>query len=184
MSRKYKFHNPEGAYFITFSVVGWIDLFTRMVYADLIIGSLDYCRKNKGMSIFGYCIMPSHIHLIFRAEEGNPSDLIRDFKGFTSRKLLREIKENSQESRDWLLKMFETSKTSISGANKNQLWQHHNNPLEIWSLSVFKQKLDYIHDNPIKAGFVDNSWDWRYSSAKNYADDFHGILEIDRNYWL
>ena len=84
MSRKYKFHEKDGAYFISFATVFWIDLFTRMEYFDIVISSLDYCRKNKGMIIFGYCIMPSHIHLIFRSADGKPSELIRDFKGFTS----------------------------------------------------------------------------------------------------
>ncbi len=108
MSRKYKFASPvryrsgreqEGAYFISFATVFWIDLFTRIEYFDIVIDALDYCRKNKGMIIFGYCIMPSHIHLIFRSEDGKPSELIRDFKGFTSRKLIEAIQENNQESR-------------------------------------------------------------------------------------
>jgi REP element-mobilizing transposase RayT len=61
--------------------------------------SLDYCRKNKGMELYGYCIMPSHVHLIFRSSLNDPSGLIRDFKGFTSRKMLKIIEDNPQESR-------------------------------------------------------------------------------------
>jgi len=86
MSRKYKFYEDQGAYFISFSVVYWIDVFTREMYFNEIINSLNYCRKNKGMEIYAYCIMPSHIHLIFRAKYNNPSDIIRDFKTFTSKK--------------------------------------------------------------------------------------------------
>jgi putative transposase len=89
MSRKYKFGEKEGAYFISFSTVYWIDVFTRVDYFDIIIESLDFCRKNKGMDIYGYCIMPSHIHLIFRSALVDPSELIRDFKGFTSRKIFK-----------------------------------------------------------------------------------------------
>jgi hypothetical protein len=104
MSRKYKFYTERGAYFISFSVVNWIDVFTRELYFNEIISSLDYCRKNKEMEIYGYCIMPSHIHLIFRAKNNNPSDIIRDFKTFTSKKIVRLIEENPQESRkEWLL---------------------------------------------------------------------------------
>ncbi|WP_238567938.1 transposase [Flavobacterium sp. ASV13] len=94
MSRKYKFGDKTGAYFISFATVFWIDVFTRKEYFGSIVESLDYCRKNKGMEIYGYCIMPSHIHLIFRSENGDPSGLIRDFKGFTSRKMLKAIEEN------------------------------------------------------------------------------------------
>ena len=94
MSRKYKFAEKDGAYFVSFATVYWIDVFTRIDYFDTIIESLDYCRKNKGMEIYGYCIMPSHIHLIFRSGNGKPSELIRDFKGFTSRNLLKTIQED------------------------------------------------------------------------------------------
>lgn len=86
MSRKYKFNEKEGAYFISFATVFWIDVFTRNEYFNIITDSLDYCRKNKGMIIFGYCIMTNHIHLIFRSRDGKPSELIRDFKGFTPKK--------------------------------------------------------------------------------------------------
>lgn len=134
------------------------------------------------MNIFAYCIMPSHIHLIFRSEEGKPSELIRDFKGFTARKLLKAIEENPQESRkEWLLWMFRKAGQRNSNVKKYQFWQQHNQPIEIWSLPVFEQKLEYIHQNPVKSGFVENSWDWKYSSAKNYCDDFNSILEIDVN---
>ena len=76
MSRKYKFGEKEGAYFISFATVYWIDVFTRDAYFCCITESLDYCRKEKGMEIYGYCIMPSHIHLIFRSALGDPSGLI------------------------------------------------------------------------------------------------------------
>lgn len=87
----------------------------------LLFNALDYCRKNKGMSIFGYCIIPSHIHLLFRSEKGELSELIRDFKGFTARVLLKAIEENSQESRiEWLLWMFEKAGKRNSNVKKYQ----------------------------------------------------------------
>ena len=108
MSRKYKFKNKEGAYFISFAVIHWIDVFTRDNYFACIIESLEFCRQHKGMEIYGYCIMPSHIHLIFRSSKEDPSGLIRDFKGFTARKMLKLIEANPQESRkEWLIWMFE-----------------------------------------------------------------------------
>jgi REP element-mobilizing transposase RayT len=80
MSRKYKFAEREGAYFVSFATVNWIDVFTRDSYFSIVTESLDYCRKEKGMEIFGYCIMPSHVHLIFRSAIGDPSGLMSDFK--------------------------------------------------------------------------------------------------------
>lgn len=182
MSRKYKFGESTGAYYISFATVYWIDVFTRDIYFSVIIESLDYCRKNKGMEIYGYCIMPSHIHLIFRSAEADPSGLIRDFKGFTSRKMLKTIEENIQESRkELLLWMFEKAGKKNSNVKNRQFWQQNNKPIELWSLKVFEQKLNYIHNNPVISGFVINPIDWKYSSARNYGNNDNTILEIDKN---
>ncbi len=107
MSRKYKFHNPSAAYFISFVTVYWMDVFTRQEYFSVLVNSLEHCRKEKGMEIYAYCIMSSHIHLIFRAANENPSDIIRDFKGFTARKIIQTIQEHPQESRkEWRFVRF------------------------------------------------------------------------------
>ena len=172
----------DKAYFLTLTVVNWIDVFTRDIYFSIITESLEYCRKEKGMEIYGYCIMPSHMHLIFRCSFGDPSGLMRDFKGFTSRKLLKVIEENPQESRkEWLLWMFERAGKKNSNVKHRQFWQQNNQPIEIWSLKVFEQKLTYIHQNPVEAGFVTEPIDWKYSSARNYGNNDHTILEIDMN---
>lgn len=180
MSRKYKFGEKTGAYFVSFAIVYWIDVFTRDEYFSCITESLDYCRKNKGMELYGYCIMSSHIHFIFRSSFGDPSGLMRDFKGFTSRKMLKLIEENPQESRkEWMLWMFERAGAKNSNVKHRQFWQQHNNPIEIWSYSVFEQKLNYIHNNPVETGFVTDPVDWKYSSARNYSNNDNTILEID-----
>ena len=99
MSRKYKFNNKEGLFFVSFATVYWLDVFTRDHYCWSFIESLNYCRKNKGMEIYAWCIMPSHVHLIFRAKDNNPGDLLRDLKTYTSKRMQRLIEENLQESR-------------------------------------------------------------------------------------
>jgi putative transposase len=182
MSRKYKFHEKGGAYFVSFSTVNWIDVFTRDLYFAIMTESLDYCRKNKGMEIYGYCIMPSHVHLIFRSALGDPSGLMRDLKGFTSRKIMKIIQDNPQESRkEWMLWMFERAGKKNSNVKEKQFWQQNNQPIEIWSLIVFEQKLNYIHNNPVESGFVTDPIDWKYSSARNYGNDDQTVLEIDLN---
>ena len=182
MSRKYKFGEKTGAYFISFATVFWIDVFTRDEYFCHITEALDYCRKNKGMELYGYCIMPSHVHLIFRSSLNDPSGLIRDFKGYTSRKLLKAIAENPQESRrEWLLWMFSHAAKKTSNVKKLQFWQQNNKPIEIWSQKVFEQKLNYLHHNPVESGFVLNPMDWKFSSARNYGDDDNTVLEIEVN---
>ncbi len=179
MSRNYKFHNKEGLYFVSFATVNWVDVFVRQVYFNVLVESIIYCRANKGMQLYAYCFMPSHVHLIFRSANGNPAELIRDFKRYTSRKMIKTIKNNSQESRrEWLLKKFEEAAIAKSNVSKYQFWQHHNKPIELWSEKVIKQKMEYIHNNPIQSGFVTEPIQWKYSSARNFQDD-HTILRID-----
>ncbi|TYP75975.1 REP-associated tyrosine transposase [Aquimarina intermedia] len=184
MSRKYKFHNPSAAYFISFATVYWMDVFTRQEYFSELADSLAYCRKEKGMEVFAYCFMPSHVHLIFRSSKEDPSGLLRDFKGFTAKKLIKTIQENQQESRkEWLLWMMEKAGKKNSNVTKYQLWQQHNKPIELWTDKVIQQKIDYIHKNPVESGFVTDAVDWKYSSARNYQDD-HTILKIDSDGFL
>ncbi len=172
MSRKYKFHNPHGAYFVTFTVQGWTDVFTRNEYKNILIDNLKYCQSNKELEIFAYCIMTNHIHLIVRAKEGyNLSDTIRDFKKYTARCILNEIKENPQESRrEWLLNQFK-SKEGYS------FWQTESKPIELWSNCVISQKLNYIHNNPVEEGSVFRPEDYMYSSAYDYAGG-KGLLDV------
>ena len=179
MSRKYKFYNKEGLYFVSFATINWIDLFVREQYFTIVVESLDYCRKNKGMEIYCWCIMPSHIHLIIRAKENNPDAVLGKFKEYTSKKLQKEIEGNQQESRrEWMLKTMEQAGQKSSNVKNRQLWQHHNKPIELWSPEVIDQKVDYIHNNPVEAGFVAEPWHWKYSSAVDYSGG-KGLLEID-----
>ncbi len=124
------------------------------------------------MEVYAYCFMPSHIHCIFRSANENPSGLLGDFKKHTSKKIIKAIEENPQESRkEWLLLMFERAGNKKGNISKYQFWQHHNKPIELWSSKVIKQKLDYIHNNPVESGFVTEPTDWKYSSARNFAED-------------
>ena len=179
MSRKYKFRNKSGAYFVSFATVYWIDVFTRQCYFSVLAEGINYCRKQKGMEVFAYCFMPSHVHLVLRSAVDDPSGLLRDFKKFTSKQIIKAIKENPRESRKkWMLWMFEKAGRKKSNVSKYQFWQHHNHPIELWSKKVIKQKVDYIHNNPVKAGFVTQSGAWKYSSARNFAGDI-AVIQID-----
>ncbi len=180
MSRKYKFDNPEGIYFISFATVGWIDVFTRRIYKDILIESLSFCQKEKGMDLFAWCVMTNHLHLIARAKEGFLlQDIIRDFKKFTSKKLIKAIVENNQESRkDWMLSIFKSAGEYNSNNTNYQFWRQDNKPIEVYSNAVIDQKLEYLHNNPIEEGIVEEAEDYIYSSARDYAEQ-KGLLEIE-----
>ncbi len=171
MSRNYKFHDPDGLYFVTSTVVHWIDVFTRRQYKEIIIDSLNYCVGNKGLVVHAYVIMSNHIHIIISKSSSDTSfsAIMRDFKKFTATHIIKAIKENIQESRqDWILKaLLITGKRNAN--NKNyQFWQQHNHPIQIEG-EMIDQKLEYIHYNPVKAGWVLEPQEFYYSSARNYA---------------
>lgn len=179
MSRNYKILDQGGVYFVTMTIVGWIDLFTRKEYRDIFLDSVRYCQQEKGLIVYAWCIMSNHIHLILRAEEGNLSDVIRDLKKFTSKKLFAAIEANLEESRrNWILAIFRKSGEFNTNNVNFQVWQQHNQPIELYSPAVLEQKLNYIHENPVKAGWVENSWEYLYSSARDYADQ-RELLEIE-----
>ena len=95
MSTKYKATTTEDAYFITITTVGWFDVFTRLSQKYVLIKALQHCQKSKGLEIYAYVIMSSHIHLFCKATDGFIlSDVMRDFKKFTSKKILQTILTN------------------------------------------------------------------------------------------
>ena len=178
MSRNYKFHNPEGVYFVSFAVVEWLDVFTRNEYKDIIIESLHYCQKEKGMEILAWCIMTNHVHLIFRSTKGQkPELLLADFKRFTSKAIVNAIQNNPGECRrEWLLEQFEKAGNKSSNVKNYQFWRHDNKPIELWSNKGIEEKINYIHNNAVEEGLVYHPEDYVHSSARDYSGE-KGILE-------
>jgi len=180
MSTKYKFWDQDKLYFVTFATVGWVDVFTRPIYRDILIDSLKYCQLNKGLEIYTYCIMSNHIHMIIgRHGKYNLEEILRDFKKFTSVKILKLITENSEESRkEWMLKIFSDAGRSNSNNRNYQFWQQQNHPIELSDNKMMDQKLEYIHNNPVQAGIVLSPEEYLFSSAKNYAGRPEVLMEV------
>jgi REP element-mobilizing transposase RayT len=181
MSTKYKINNPEGIYFITFAVVEWIDVFTRPLYKNLFLDSLIFCQEKKGLIIYAWCLMSNHLHLIVATKDQNLSGIIRDLKMYSSKRILKEIQNNPVESRKkWMLKVFSEHGKKNSNNTNYQFWRQDNQPKELLSYpgSFMMQKLNYIHNNPVVAGIVDNSEDYIYSSARDYAG-IKGLINVE-----
>ena len=125
-------------------------------------------------------MMSNHIHLIAQAEEGKElSGIIRDLKRHTSKELIKTISENIQESRkEWMLAIFKNAGQYNSNNKDFQFWRQDNKPIELWSNEVMEQKLDYIHNNPVEAGIVEQAHEYLYSSARDYAG-LKGLLTIE-----
>ncbi|MES2288055.1 MAG: transposase [Bacteroidota bacterium] len=160
------------------TVVDWIDVFTRKNHKMAIVESLKYCQENKGLEIFAWCLMPSHLHLIIRADTDiKLSDTIRDFKKFTSKKIIRLIQEEPESRREWMLDRFEFAGRYNPKIKHFKFWQDGNHPVELFSPQFTKQKLDYIHNNPLEEMFVSESQEYLFSSARNYSD-MKGLIDV------
>ncbi len=107
MSSKYKFSDQDKLYFISFAVINWIDVFIRKEYKDILIDSFKHCIEKKGLEVYGWCIMTSHVHMFIGTNQDKMEHIIRDLKRHTSEKLRSAITNNYAESRkEWMLAMM------------------------------------------------------------------------------
>jgi REP element-mobilizing transposase RayT len=180
MSTGYKIHEKDGAHFLTFQIVGWVDLFTRKQYRDEVIESFKYCQQNKGLNLFAFVIMSNHMHLLAQSEVGDLSGFIRDFKSYTSKRFV-EIIESGKESRCEWMKMVFKYHAKLKDNQAHQIWTHENYAEHIYSQKFIEQKVQYIHNNPVRSGIVVNPEDYLYSSARNYAglESVIDVIEVD-----
>lgn len=141
MSDKYKIFDQTKAYFVTLTIVGWIDVFTHKNHKLLIINSLKFCRKNKGLIIFGYCLMTNHLHMICSADNGfNLSAILRDFKKYTSKQIIFQIQEENESRRNWMLNYFSQAGKQLSRIKNYKVWQDGNHAEVILSNKFLYQR--------------------------------------------
>jgi len=178
MGFAYKFHNPDGVYFVITAVVEWVDAFTRSRYCDIVVDSLQHCIDNKGLVLHAWIIMPNHIHLIIsRNGSHSLSDIMRDFKKFTSTEIIEAIQTIPESRRNWMLWIFKQAGADNPNNKNFQSWQQENHPEELFSVAFINQKLEYIHNNPVTARLVDAPQYYVYSSAKDYYGE-KGLLPV------
>jgi putative transposase len=180
VSRKYKIRDQDQLYFVTFTVIRWLDVFTRREYRDIFMDSLRYCQQHKGLDLYAYCIMTNHVHMIIGRRGKAPLEgIVRDIKKYTSVKIIEAVKDNPQESRkDLLMWMFERTGRYNPNNKIYQFWEQHSHPIELNTNVMVEQRLEYIHNNPVKAGIVLSPEDYLYSSAMNYAGLPEKLIDV------
>jgi REP element-mobilizing transposase RayT len=180
MSSKYKPGEDAIAHFVTFSVVGWIDVFTRELYKEIFINSLQYCQENKGLKLHAWVIMTNHVHLIISSNTNKIEDIVRDLKKYTSKQIIAAIRENPTESgKEWMLNLFSFAGASNSNNKDYQFWKQDYHPIELNTAEKLKERLDYLHENPVRSGLVWEPWHYKYSSAIDYYTNERGLLAIE-----
>ncbi|WP_143962640.1 REP-associated tyrosine transposase [Litoribacter populi] len=171
MEKPYRISDQNAIYFLTFTVVDWMDVSTRKEYKYEVVDCLNYCIANKGLEIYAWVLMTNHLHLLCRAVEPKRlSDIMRDFKKFVAYKVLISLEKESVESRKkWMLNQMEFRGMIVKGVEKYKFWKDGVYAIEIFSPKFFEQKLHYIHQNPVRAMIVEEAEHYLFSSARDYV---------------
>ena len=172
---RYKFADPALPHFVTCTVLHWIPVFTRPATVDIILDSLRYLSK-EGLKVYAYVILENHLHLVVQSGQLD-RDMAR-FKSYTSRCLIRYLAEHNVSR---VLEQLAFYKKAHKNDRAYQFWQEGVHPEWIQSDDMMRQKVEYIHENPVKRGYVDKAEHWRYSSARDYLGS-DGLIEICRQW--
>ena len=177
---RYKITDQNAIYFLTFTVIDWVDVFTKKDYKQELADSMNYCIKEKGLIVYSWVIMSNHMHAIWQAREGYQlSDIIRDFKKFTAKRIISIIKESNESRKTWMLKKFEFAGKKLNRITKYKFWKDSNHAVYLGpeDTKMMEQKLEYIHNNPVKAMLVHTAEDYVFSSAGDYTGE-KGLVEV------
>ncbi len=160
---RYRFVDDIHPYFLTCTVVGWLPVFTRLETVQIVFDSWRFLQDHNRLVLYGYVILENHLHMIASADD--PEKEVGDFKSFTARRIIDVLEERKAST---LLQQLKDHKASHKTDRTYQLWQEGSHPEQIQNDDMMRQKLEYIHLNPVKRGYVDEPIHWRYSSARNY----------------
>jgi len=169
---RYKITDNGAPHFLTFTVLNWLAVFTRPATVKIILDAFIWRQNHKELKVYGYVVLENHIHCILQAP--HLGQQVHDFKSFTAQEILRYLEHSKTRK---LLQQLEFFKKSHKTDARYQFWQEGSHPQLIQSEEMLRQKLDYIHFNPVNRGYVDDAAHWRYSSARNYQG-LEGLLPI------
>ena len=173
---RYKIYEPTHPHFVTCTILHWLPIFTRQESVDIILNSLKFLQKQDNLRLHAYVILENHLHMVLRSDDLRKS--MESFKKFTAREILNLLR---RENATTILDQLAFYKKAHRKEKSFQVWEEGYQPKLIQSETMLKMKIDYIHYNPVKRGYVDKAIHWRYSSARNYEGGY-GLIEIDR-FW-
>jgi putative transposase len=173
MRSRYKSVYTGNSYFITSSIVNWIKVFDNKKYVRFLIVAIKFNQKDKGLEIFAYVIMKNHFHIICRANDLGKA--VSSIKSYSAKQIIKQLKTDNEYD---ILEIFEINKLKYKSDRKYQIWQEGYHPQEIVDDKMYKNKIRYVHYNPVKAGYVNDICDWEFSSAGDYYRHVKGSIEL------
>lgn len=175
MGSRYKIHDENGIFFVTSTIVNWIPVFVNEAYFSIMINTMKHYQDKNDLIIYAYVFMPNHFHMIISNDD--ISKIMQSAKKYSARKIIENLKIDCNDA---ILKAFREFKPEYKTTSIHQVWQESFHPKEIVSYEMLKQKIEYIHNNPVRKSLVEKPEDWEYSSAKDYYTDKKGLLDIVR----
>jgi putative transposase len=169
---RYRVFETTYPYFLTCSVVGWLPVFARPACAEIVLNSWRFLQDAGRLTVFGYVILENHLHFVACGER--LAEEVGDFKSFTARRIIDWLRSRGEQA---LLGQLARENAAYKTDRPYQLWQEGNHPKQIVGEEMMVQKLEYIHYNPVRRGYVDDPTHWRYSSARDYAG-MPGLLPV------
>ncbi len=170
---RYLIREPSKPHFMTCTVLNWLPVFTRPETVTILLDCWAYQREHAGLQLYGYVVLENHIHFIARSASLDKD--ARSFKSYTARRILQYLESRNAFG---MLSCFQSAKKAHQSDRKHQFWEEGVHAEQILSHGMMRQKLEYIHANPVTRGYVDKAEHWRYSSARNYAGQ-QGVVDID-----
>jgi len=174
---RYKIYDQAAPHFITCTINQWIPLFTRPTTAQIILDAFTYRQQHQNLKLYAYVILENHLHCILQAD--NLNKIITSFKTHTATELIACLK---QQNAHVLLEKLAFHKRQHKIESDYQVWEEGSHPQRLENEIMLLQKIEYIHNNPVKRGYVDKPSDWRYSSARNYEGQV-GLIPIYTEWW-
>ncbi|MCR9132444.1 MAG: transposase [bacterium] len=171
---RFKFYEQHYPYFVTCSILDGISLFSDPELASIVLNSLEFLQTEASVLVNGFVLMENHMHMVIQSE--HPGQTLKNFKSYTAKCMINSLE---QRRRTLLLKKLRFHKKLHKRQSKYQVWEEGGYPKQIDSAKKMISCLDYIHYNPVKAGFVDTPEHWRYSSARNY-NSMNGLITVSK----
>jgi REP element-mobilizing transposase RayT len=174
---RYKVYDNAYPHFLTCTIVDWLPVFTRPDAVQILFDSWSFLQREGRMKLFAYVVLENHVHFIASGNELGKE--VGDFKSYTARRIIDQLQSANART---ILDQLAFRKARHKTDRDYQLWQEGSHPQQITSDEMMRQKIEYIHYNPVKRGYVDEPVHWRYSSARNYARQT-GLIDVGTN-WL
>jgi len=169
---RYRIFETEYPYFLTNTIVGWLPVFARREAVQIVFEAWRYHQQKSALQIFGFVVLENHFHMIARAPK--LSDVLKSIKSYSARQIIDLLVNRNAEV---LLRQLSAHKLGHKSESDYQVWQEGSHPQQIQDDEMMWQKLEYIHNNPVERGYVDDPLHWRYSSARNYARQ-SGLIDV------